>query len=114
MSATLYSFAFMSLSALIVSKPFEIPQIIATNIFPLLPLCIALGIVTCVLPYFIYAISMRTLDAGTASSLGMIDPMAATLYSVIIFNEKLSVYAIIGIVLILSAVIMLGKSENKS
>ncbi len=111
-SATLYSFAFMSLSALIVSKPLEIPHIIANDLFPVLPLSVALGIVTCVLPYFLYTISMRSLDASTASALGTIEPMAATLYSVIIFNEKLSIYSVIGISLILAAVIMLGKNEK--
>ena len=72
---------------------------------------IGLGICTFVLPYFLYTLSMRDLPAGTASALSIIEPLAATLFSVIIFKEKLSLTAILGTVLILAATVLLAKDE---
>ena len=55
---------------------------------------------------------MRDLPAGTASALGIVEPMAATVFSVLFLGERLSILPAVGIVLILGAVFMLGKSED--
>ena len=78
-----------------------------------IPLILALGIVTFVLPYLLYTLALKELPAGTASALGIVEPMAATVFSVVIFREALSVYSVVGIVLILLAVFLLGKAEDK-
>ena len=75
-----------------------------------MPLLIGMGICTCVIPYFLYALSMKELSAGTASALGIIEPMAATVYSVVLFREKLDAFSGAGIVLILASVFLLGKA----
>ena len=82
------------------------------NPFPVIPLIIGMGIATFVTPYFIYTLAMRDLPAGTASALGIVEPMAATVFSVIFLDEKLSLLPEIGIALILAAVFMLGKAEG--
>ena len=50
-------------------------------------------------------------DLLTAASLAVVEPMSATLFSIMFLGEKPSVTAIVGIVLILSAVYLLSKEE---
>ena len=111
-SVTVYGFLFMMIIAVAVSNPIEIIEIAAKEPLTTVPLMIGLGIFTFVLPYFLYTLSMRSLPAGTASALGIIEPMAATIFSVILFDEKLDVFSIIGIALILIATVILAKCDS--
>ena len=111
-STTLYSFFFMALFAAIVSKPIEIINLTAQKPAFLIPMSIGIGVVTCVLPYFLYTYAMKYLPAGTASSLGIVEPMAATLFSIIIFREALDIFSFLGIALILVSVFMLSKADD--
>ena len=111
-STTLYSFFFMALFAAIVSKPIEIINLTAQKPAFLIPMSIGIGVVTCVLPYFLYTYAMKYLPAGTASALGIVEPMAATLFSIIIFREALDIFSFLGIALILVSVFMLSKADD--
>ena len=111
-SATFYCFTFAAVIAFWVCKPASIPQIISTNPPAILLLLLSLGICTCVLPYFLYTFSLKTLPAGTASALGIIEPMSATVFSVVLFNEKLGITSAYGIILILGAVFLLSKNKE--
>ena len=111
-TVTLYSFFTMTVISMSVANPEDIISKAASNPWPSIPLLIGLGIATFVTPYFLYTLAMRDLPAGTASALGIIEPMAATIFSVLILGEKLSWLSAIGIVLILLAVFMLGKAEG--
>ncbi|MBR5507290.1 MAG: EamA family transporter, partial [Clostridia bacterium] len=73
---------------------------------------VGMGIFACILPYFLYTMALQRVPAGTASSLGILEPMAASLFSVLILGEKLSLYSIVGIVLILGSVFILGRNES--
>ena len=111
-TATVYSFLVMAIVAISASKPHVIVEKAIDNPWPIIPLLIGLGIVTFVIPYFLYTLAMRDLPAGTASALGIVEPMAATVFSVIFLDEKLGWLPAIGIVLILAAVFALGKAED--
>ena len=113
LSNTVYGFAFMAIIALSISKPGDIITVASTKPAVLVPLMIGLGIVTFVSPYFLYTLAMKDLPAGTASALGIVEPMAATVYSVILFKEELTVFSAVGIILILGAVLLLAKAEGK-
>jgi drug/metabolite transporter (DMT)-like permease len=55
---------------------------------------------------------MKDLSAGTASALGIIEPVAATIFSIVFFHQKPDIFSIGGIVLVLAAVVLLGICEN--
>ena len=112
LTATFYCFLTGVIVGLIASEPAKIPAILSVDIKHLIPLVFAMGICTCVLPYVLYTLALKEIDAGTATSLGILEPMAATLFSVIIFEERLGIYSFTGIVLILGAVLLLSKSET--
>lgn len=111
-SATFYGVAFMTLLALLFSAPGEILALAAAKPLPTIPLMLGIGLVTFVAPYLLYTFAMRTLPAGTACALSIVEPMAATVFSMIIFREIPSPLSALGIVLILLAVFLLGKEQN--
>lgn len=111
-SATLYGVAFMTVLALSFSKPGEIFKVAEGRPFPTVPLMLGIGLVTFVAPYLLYTFAMKTLPAGTACALSIVEPMAATVFSMLIFHEIPSLLSALGIVLILLAVFLLGKAQN--
>lgn len=111
-SATFYCFSAAVILGLFTCNIRSLPSAFAENLPVTIPLAIGLGIFTCVLPYFLYTLSLKELPAGTASALGIIEPMAATVFSVIIFREVLGIYSVLGIVLILGSVFLLSKSKE--
>ena len=113
-SATTYAFLTMGVIAIPVCRPGELVSAAAKEPLATVPLLIGLGIVTCIMPYFLYTLSMRHLSAGTATSLGIVEPMAATLYSVAFLKEGIDAFQIAGIALILLAVVFLSKDESRA
>lgn len=120
MTTTYYSFVFMVAFALPFAGPASIPaQVGALPVWGVILLC-TMGLVTAMSPYFLYSLAMKTLPAGTASALGIVEPMAGTIYGMIFFAEKMTILSAIGIVLILGSVVALGlvgdgkkKTKNK-
>lgn len=111
-SASMYSFIFMAGFSILFSNAIEIGEVAV--IVPLSAIAMLLcGLCTCVMPYFLYTLSLKSLPVGTAASLGIVEPMAATLFSITLLGEKLGVYTTIGIVLILAAVFLLSKTTNE-
>ena len=112
-TVTFYSFVVMAISAICVCNPIQAVKMVGESPMPLIPLIILLGLITYVLPYSLCTVAMQSLPAGTASALCIVEPMAATVFSMIFLGEIPDVFAVIGIVLILSAVFLLGLAEGK-
>ncbi len=110
-TAIFYCYIVMAILAGIFANPIEVANIGIKSVNSLF-LMLGLGIISSALPYFLYNLGISKLNAGTASSLAVIEPLAATLYSVLLFNEKISIYSICGFVCILVSVVMLGISEK--
>ena len=104
---------FMSIIALIFASPVDFAQTIAKEPIRSLPLLIGIGIVTFVIPYSLFNLSLEHLSAGTVSALGVIEPMSATIYSIVFLDGIPDVASIVGIILVLFAVVMEGIIENK-
>ena len=111
-SASMYCFIFMGATAILFSNPVQMVSVAAKNPALSIPLMIGIGVFTCVLPYFLYTKALKDMPVGTATALGIIEPMAATVFSVVIFGERIGALSLSGIILILAAVFVLGKSEE--
>ena len=109
-TTALYSFIFMAISSLIFGNPAGIVSNAAADPLTIVPLMLGLGLFTCVIPYSLYTVSLKDIPVGTASALGMIEPLSATVYSVVFFGENLSAPLVIGMALILSAVFVINKN----
>ncbi len=110
--ATLYAFLSAMIASAFISNPVKIAENISADVAKILPTVLLFGVITCVLPYFLYTVGMRNIPAGTASSLAIVEPMAATVLSAIFLNQVPDAYTVIGIILILGAVALLGVAER--
>lgn len=104
-----YCFFFSVIIASLTANPSHLAECIGKNPTVVLLLAAGVGVFASILPYFFYTLALREVPAGIASSLGIIEPMTATVLSVLVLGEKLSLYCAIGIVLILCSVFVLSR-----
>lgn len=76
--------------------------------------CLVAGLVTCYLPYLLYTYGLTGLETGRASILASVEPVVATLVGILVFHETLTPVALLGVVLVLSAVMLLNLKERQS
>lgn len=111
-SASMYCFIFAAIISFFVSNPSNVVEIILRNEAKVSLAMLACGVCTCILPYLFYTLALRKIPAGTASALAVVEPMAATVFSVAFLDEKLQLFPFIGIVLIISSVFMLSRVKE--
>lgn len=109
---TLYTFIFASVGVLpfanlpdLANKVSANPQILGWGA--------VLALVVTVLPYLVYTIGLRTVEAGKASVMATVEPVVATLVGIIVFAEPLSVPGIIGIILVAVSLTILNIKTEK-
>ena len=90
-----------------------------TDFIPLISLtpsnllfAVATGLVTCFLPYLLYTYGLIGIENGKASIMASIEPVVATLCGVFIYNEGLTVMSTVGILLVLSAIVLLKEKST--
>ena len=110
-TASMYVFIFMCIVSLAFSKPTEIIEV-AQETDSVIWYMILCGLCTCIVPYFLYTVALKYLPVGTAASLGIIEPMSATLMSVAFLGETMNLTTFVGIVLILTAVVVLSTTSE--
>ena len=79
----------------------------------ILLLALGLGLLSTVLPYYFYTVGLKGMDAGKASIIAFVEPMVATIVSIII-GDEFGWMNVLGIVLILGSVILLNIGTKKS
>lgn len=112
LTASTYAFISMAAVSLVFGNPLGTATVLLSRPLTHLPLAVLFGIVTCTLPYLLYTMSLKKLPVGTAAALSVVEPMAATVFSVLILQTLPSAFAWVGIALILGAVLMIAKSEG--
>ena len=119
MTVTAYAFLFASIITLAVA---DLPDMCTTfaaapKALPAVLLMLGLGVVTAVLPFTLYTYGLSGIEAGRAGILACVEPMTATLVSVFLLHEPCSLLQWAGILLILTAVVLLQwqpkKKENE-
>lgn len=73
-----------------------------------LALALGAGILTCFLPYLLYTYGLTGMETGRASIMASVEPVVATLVGAVVFRESMSALAYAGVVLVLSAVVLLN------
>lgn len=71
-------------------------------------LCLGIGSFSCFLPYMLYTYSLEGLDNSKSSMLASTEPVVSALLGVFIFHEKMTVSTGIGIMLVITAIILLN------
>lgn len=87
---------------------FKAPLEIALSSLALMGWTLALGLLTCYLPYLLYTYSLTGLEAGKASIYANVEPVVATLTGVLLYREPMTLPNLLGVLLVLTAVIFLA------
>lgn len=67
-----------------------------------------LVILSTVLPYLLYTYGLSGMEGGRASVLATVEPVVATMVGMLVYHEKMTVWSILGMLLVLSAVLWLN------
>lgn len=108
----LYSFLFAALSSMPFADLTNTLPIVFSSTTPLL-YTVGMGIVTAVIPYFLYTTALDNIEAGKASIIASIELVVASLIGFFIFKQDLSLLAILGIILVLSSIVILNVKFKK-
>ena len=112
-TVTTYTFLFAAAGSWLVCRPAEMLSRFAgaDNLTGLLLFCFLTALVTAVVPFLSYTLGLRTVEASRAGIIATLEPMVATVIGIAVFSEPLTLLSGLGIVLILSAVVILNRRE---
>jgi drug/metabolite transporter (DMT)-like permease len=83
------------------------------NLIYVIALLLFLGIVNTGITQRLMLYGLRYVEASKASLINLIEPISATILAFIVLSQKITIQSVIGIVLILSAVIIIITSKSK-
>ncbi len=107
LTITFYTFLFSFIGFLFLVKPSGISHIASASPKIML-VAVASGFICGVLPYLFYTIGLENLDTSRAGILVAVEPLVGAVVGIVGFKEDVSVFKMIGIVLILSSIVLSG------
>ena len=115
-TVTTYTFLFAAAGSWLICDPADLTSksSAAPDPVSLLLFCGLTALVTAVIPFLSYTVGLRTVEAGRAGILATVEPLVATLIGMLVFSEPLTLLSGLGILLILSAVVLLNRKGKKS
>lgn len=78
-----------------------------------LGLALGTSVLTCFLPYLLYTYGLTGMETGRASVMASVEPVVATLVGAVAFHESMSALSYAGVVLVLSAVVLLNVKPGR-
>ena len=114
-TVTTYTFLFAAVGSWLICRPADMLTKFgrAADLPGLVLFCCLTALVTAVIPFLAYTLGLRTVEASRAGILATIEPMVATLIGILFFSEPLTLLSGLGILLILTAVILLNRKADE-
>ena len=112
-TVTAYTFLFAAAGSWAVCSPRDMVAKFAAapDLVSLLLFCCLTALVTAVIPFLAYTLGLRSVEASRAGILATVEPLVATIIGILVFSEPLTWLSGLGILLILSAVILLNRKK---
>ena len=112
-TVTAYTFLFAAAGSWAVCGPRDMVSKFAAapDLLSLLLFCCLTALVTAVIPFLAYTLGLRSVEASRAGILATVEPLVATIIGILVFSEPLTWLSGLGILLILSAVILLNRKK---
>ena len=108
LTITNYTFLFAAIGGAFFTDFRSIAAAVAANGPGLVVFLFLYCIVTTVLPYLLYTKGLEYVENGPASVMASVEPVVATLLGLLVFSERPTVSALIGMVLVLGALVLLS------
>ncbi len=114
-TVTTYTFIFAAAGSWFICRPADMINhfFAATDLGFLIMFCFLTALITAVIPFLAYTLGLESVEASKAGIIATIEPMVATLIGIVVFSEPLTVMSGLGILLILSAVVILNLRREK-
>ncbi len=115
-TVTTYTFIFAAVGSWIICRPADMFNRFSASADCgfLIAFCCLTALITAVIPFLAYTIGLESVEASKAGIIATIEPMVATLIGIIVFSEPLTFMSGAGILLILSAVVILNLKQGSS
>lgn len=104
----LYSSMFCFLFALPFSDPADMVSITFASWGNLL-LVLGLGVLMTILPFGLYNVGISRIGAGKAAIITYVEPLAATVLGLVMYDEAVTVWTMIGMAMILASLVVLNR-----
>ena len=104
---TFYTFLFCSIGCAFLSDWQVIGSVMAADSANILWV-LGLGFVTAFLPYVLYSTGLEHMESSKASILASVEPVVSALFGVFVFHETMSLWGVLGIVMVLGAIVVLN------
>ncbi len=105
---TAYTFLFAAIGGAFLTDFGQIVTALSTGCISLAAFFVFFAAITTLLPYITYTAGLQHTDNSKAAVLASIEPVVATLLGLIVYKEIPSLITFIGILLVLSAVVLLS------
>ena len=102
-----YSCLLAALGAFLLKRPQGLPGLMTASL-PAFLWCLGTGVLSCFVPYMLYTYSLTGLENGRASILASVEPVVASLLGVFVYHEKMTLASAAGVLLVLSAILLLN------
>ena len=114
LTVTCYTFLIAGLGSVFVSDPADLMTKIsaAENKPALFGFVLLTSVITAVIPFLLYTLGLNRTTAGRAAVLATVEPAAATLFGIFVMGETTNPFAIVGIILVFTAIIALSIKTN--
>ena len=114
-TVTTWTFIFAACGSWCVCRPAEmILKFTGAEKLPLLlGFCVLTALVTAVIPFLTYTLGLRTVEASKAGIIATLEPVVATIIGIVCFGERLNILSATGILLVLTAVVVLNVKEKE-
>ena len=115
-TVTTYTFIFAAIGSWFICNPGDMFSKFskAPDLGFLIAFCVITALITAVIPFLAYTLGLQSVEASKAGIIATIEPMVATLVGILIFSEPLTFLSGLGILLILSAVIVLNWKRGRT
>ncbi|MFI3313565.1 MAG: EamA family transporter [Eubacteriales bacterium] len=87
---------------------FEVPISIMASGWETAATCLVMGCLTCFLPYTLFTYGLNGVETGKAAIMASVEVVVATFVGVLAFGEPLTFLGMVGVVLVLSAIVVLN------
>ncbi|RUO51543.1 EamA family transporter [Pseudidiomarina halophila] len=91
----------------------EVSEVVAAFSTPSLPLLVLLGVLGAGLSFIFYIFGLNYTAPAVASIVAMVEPVTASLFGVVVLDEKLNLIQLTGMALILITVTMLSVHSSR-
>ena len=114
-TVTTYTFIFAAVGSFIICRPADMFDKFSNASDPgfLIAFCCLTALITAVIPFLAYTCGLQNVEASKAGIIATIEPMVATLIGILVFSEPLTLTSGSGILLILTAVVILNLKQKR-